>query len=341
MNAIRNVYQQPNDEYRDLIEEHGFEVNYPETPERDNENGNVYQQPDDEYRDLIEEYGFEVNEPQAVEINRENIARQLDDDHHQDLYDKCGFIITYPSKSDINESKSLPPETSSDQEEVLQVTQDLARFHISDHLDEHEIFESQKGDPKEIENLNANDFEGQNQDNQFGNLGSGLQQFITYNSAAHNEPSTIKEPTIESSFGRSHTQQQNHMPQKDQNPHSSFDHRDSLNEPKRNTVQKQLHEVITIGDIEISFPYKPYPAQIAYMEQGRSPFYVNYLFILVIVALNGRKNALLQSPTGTGKTLCMLCATLAWAHAKGKKKIFYCTRTHSQIKQVDTKINKC
>ena len=59
--------------------------------------------------------------------------------------------------------------------------------------------------------------------------------------------------------------------------------------------QKKLN----ILGIEIYFPYEPYENQILYMKK-------------VIEALQTRGMAGLESPTGTGKTLCLLCACLGY-----------------------------
>ena len=68
---------------------------------------------------------------------------------------------------------------------------------------------------------------------------------------------------------------------------------------------------------------------------------------LVIETLNNKSIAALESPTGTGKTLCLLCSTIGWVNAKRRelmnsssdeKKsppiIYYSSRTHSQISNV-------
>ena len=115
---------------------------------------------------------------------------------------------------------------------------------------------------------------------------------------------------------------------------------------------------IEVGGVSVEFPYpKPYGCQIQFMATA-------------IDALRNSENALLESPTGTGKTLCLLCSSLAWQqHTKEilaepeqqdeagslfdelfghitsgeedtsqtpKKvpKIVYASRTHSQLTQV-------
>lgn len=59
----------------------------------------------------------------------------------------------------------------------------------------------------------------------------------------------------------------------------------------------------TIAGVPVDFPYDAYEVQLAYMEK-------------VLLALKGGQNALLESPTGTGKTLCLLCSVLGWRRAQ-------------------------
>ena len=117
-----------------------------------------------------------------------------------------------------------------------------------------------------------------------------------------------------------------------------------------------------IGGYDVHFPFKPYASQIGIASR-------------VLKALDTGTNALLESPTGSGKSLALLCAAMAWqerwkasreaadsrgdAHdaqrhdrraeaepadraskpsGGGKKekvpRVYYATRTHSQIAQV-------
>ena len=92
-------------------------------------------------------------------------------------------------------------------------------------------------------------------------------------------------------------------------------------------VEKNLDSMkYIIEEVEVEFPYEAYPCQIQFMES-------------VIRALKGLSHAILESPTGTGKTLCLLCATLAfqrWFRTKEGVaiKVFYSSRTHSQLSPV-------
>ncbi|XP_065777687.1 regulator of telomere elongation helicase 1 isoform X1 [Muntiacus reevesi] len=56
---------------------------------------------------------------------------------------------------------------------------------------------------------------------------------------------------------------------------------------------------ITLNGVTVDFPFQPYKCQEEYMSK-------------VLECLQKKVNGILESPTGTGKTLCLLCSTLAW-----------------------------
>jgi regulator of telomere elongation helicase 1 len=113
---------------------------------------------------------------------------------------------------------------------------------------------------------------------------------------------------------------------------------------------------LRVNDVDVQFPFDPYPAQAEYMRS-------------VLTTLSRSGQALLESPTGTGKTLCLLCATCAWVKQQrdaitvglrpparqmsGKGimgqpeppavmslRIVYTSRTHAQLAQVIREFKK-
>ena len=58
--------------------------------------------------------------------------------------------------------------------------------------------------------------------------------------------------------------------------------------------------------VKVKFPAKAYPSQVAMMSK-------------IVTSLQRSQNSLLESPTGSGKSLALLCAALAWQEAEQKK----------------------
>lgn len=88
------------------------------------------------------------------------------------------------------------------------------------------------------------------------------------------------------------------------------------------------HTPVRINNVNVYFPHQPYETQIDYMSS-------------VITSLNNGTNAILESPTGTGKTIALLCSSLAWLQSSmSKTTIYYTSRTHSQLAQVAKELKR-
>jgi regulator of telomere elongation helicase 1 len=89
---------------------------------------------------------------------------------------------------------------------------------------------------------------------------------------------------------------------------------------------ESYHPVVRLSNV--FFPYQPYPQQVEIVETIQR-------------AVTKGENALIESPTGTGKTICLLVGALsALVDSDSRKKVFYLTRTHSQISQVVSEFKK-
>ncbi|KFV17727.1 Fanconi anemia group J protein, partial [Tauraco erythrolophus] len=64
----------------------------------------------------------------------------------------------------------------------------------------------------------------------------------------------------------------------------------------------------TIGGVKIAFPCKAYPSQLAMMNA-------------IVKGLNNRQHCLLESPTGSGKSLALLCSALSWQQSLYEKSL--------------------
>ncbi|KAK3232012.1 hypothetical protein Dsin_003893 [Dipteronia sinensis] len=88
-----------------------------------------------------------------------------------------------------------------------------------------------------------------------------------------------------------------------------------------NTSYQKPKNAYPVGGIEVEFPYQPYGSQLAFM--------CRVISTLDRAQRDGHCHALLESPTGTGKSLSLLCSVLAWQQNL-KSKNQYANLSHSK-----------
>jgi len=91
---------------------------------------------------------------------------------------------------------------------------------------------------------------------------------------------------------------------------------------------------VTMHGVEVLFPFREGPMQPQWQLMERA-----------LDALCESRHAVLESPTGTGKTVAMLCSVLAWQQkeytSSGRRhQVLYLSRTHAQLRQVIAELRR-
>ena len=68
-----------------------------------------------------------------------------------------------------------------------------------------------------------------------------------------------------------------------------------------------------VDEFEYGFPFPPYGIQKALMAE-------------LVDTIRQRRSGVFESPTGTGKTLSLICGTLSWLHSAEANVLENCTR---------------
>uniref|UniRef100_A0A0K8RGT5 Putative helicase of the dead superfamily n=1 Tax=Ixodes ricinus TaxID=34613 RepID=A0A0K8RGT5_IXORI len=73
----------------------------------------------------------------------------------------------------------------------------------------------------------------------------------------------------------------------------------------------------------------------SFLPETRKPYPIQIKIVTTILqALEKKENVLIESPTGSGKSLALINAARSWISKNRSNVVYYCSRTHQQLEQI-------